>query len=199
MKEGSAETLAETQRVAGFHGTSGAAAESILRVGFRPSDNDYDWLGDGAYFFEDGPARAYAWARQLHPDDPAVLRADISLLDCMDLKDSTGWARVLHRAHDQFVDRCRSAGIPLPRQTAGAHRLDRAVINLAAEILEREGFRVRSVRAVFTEGRPAFPGSFLFDESHVQVAVRDLDVIKDIVRLSPDALPSSSGASRELR
>lgn len=39
--------------------------------------------------------------------------------------------------------------------------------------------RIRSVRGVFAEGPPAFPGSFLSEGSHVQVAVRDADVISD--------------------
>jgi len=46
--------------IRGYHGTSATHAAGILRDGFRPSGNDYDCLGDGVYFFEDGPAQARA-------------------------------------------------------------------------------------------------------------------------------------------
>jgi hypothetical protein len=52
-------------------------------------------------------------------------------------------------------------------------------------ILEREGTRIRAVRGVFAEGAPAFPGSFLSEGFHVQVAVRDVDLITN-VDLVPD-------------
>jgi hypothetical protein len=43
--------------VYGYHGTSQAQAASILTNGFQASDNDYDWLGTGVYFFQDAPIR----------------------------------------------------------------------------------------------------------------------------------------------
>ncbi|HEU0302829.1 MAG TPA: hypothetical protein VFR37_25430 [Longimicrobium sp.] len=45
-------------RAIGFRGTSVQPARRILSTGFEPSRNEYDWLGDGAYFFQDAPARA---------------------------------------------------------------------------------------------------------------------------------------------
>ena len=76
--------------IRGHHGTSATRAAVILRDGFRPSDNDYDCLGDGVYFFEDGAAEAGAWATRAHPSEPAVVQADVRLENCMDLKDSIG-------------------------------------------------------------------------------------------------------------
>ncbi len=35
--------------VLGYHGTNLAAAKKILRDGFRPSTNKYDWLGRGVF------------------------------------------------------------------------------------------------------------------------------------------------------
>lgn len=37
--------------VTGFHGTSRASSGSILANGFDLSRNEYDWLGEGVYFF----------------------------------------------------------------------------------------------------------------------------------------------------
>ena len=63
----------------GFHGTSTGAAQRILSTAFEASRNDYDWLGDGVYFFQDAPARALEWARQRFGEDAAVLGAEIDL------------------------------------------------------------------------------------------------------------------------
>jgi hypothetical protein len=166
--------------IRGYHGTSATRAAVILRDGFLPSDNDYDCLGHGVYFFEDGLAQAGAWATRAHPREPAVIRADVRLQDCMDLKDSVGWLPLLGRAHDEVLRVSREQGLPLPRQTSSVHRLDRVVIEVMVAILEREGTRVRAVRAVFAEGPPAFPGSFLSEGFHVQVAIRDTDLISDV-------------------
>jgi hypothetical protein len=36
----------------GYHGTNRQAAESILANGFETSQNEYDWLGEGVYFWQ---------------------------------------------------------------------------------------------------------------------------------------------------
>jgi hypothetical protein len=176
-------TVGRVQRapvIRGYHGTSATHAAVILRDGFVPSDNDYDCLGNGVYFFEDGLAQARTWAKRAHPSEPAVVQADVRLEDCMDLKDSLGWIPLLAQAHDEVLRVSREQRLPLPRQTSGHHRLDRVVIELTVTILEREGIRIRAVRGVFAEGAPAFPGSFLSEGSHVQVAVRDTDLISNV-------------------
>jgi hypothetical protein len=50
-------------QVLGYHGTSRENAIRILNNGFRVSSNDYDWLGEGVYFFQDAPMRALQWAK----------------------------------------------------------------------------------------------------------------------------------------
>jgi hypothetical protein len=110
--------------IRGYHGTSATHAAVILRDGFLPSDNDYDCLGNGVYFFEDGLTQARAWAERAHPGEPAVVEADVRLEDCIDLKDSVGWVPVLAQAHDELRI-TRVQGVPVPRQTSREHRLDR--------------------------------------------------------------------------
>jgi hypothetical protein len=186
--------------IRGYHGTSATHAAVILRDGFLPSDNDYDCLGDGVYFFQDGLAQARAWATRAHPSEPAVVQADVRLQDCMDLKDSVGWVPLLGQAYDEMLRVSREQGLPLPRQTSRTHRLDRAAIEATVAILEREGTRIRAVRAVFAEGPPAFPGSFLSEGFHVQVAVRDTDLISNVSVVpasvvGPDHPPSRAGTN----
>jgi hypothetical protein len=151
----------------------------IVAEGFRVSENEYDWLGRGVYFFQDAPARAAEWARDHHGADAAVLVARIRLLDCLDLLDIE-WRKVLADAHDAFLTHLKKSNLPLPRQLGKAHRLDRAVIDYAVGILAEAGTTIRCVRAAFGEGAPLFPGSALLDRAHIQIAVRDLNLIEDV-------------------
>jgi hypothetical protein len=130
----------------------------------------------------------------------AVVQADVRLEDCMDLKDSVGWVALLAQAYDELLRVSREHGLRLPRQTGNTHRLDRVLIEAAVAILEREGTRIRAVRAVFAEGAPAFPGSFLSEGFHVQVAVRDTDLISNVNVVpagvpGPDRPPSRANAA----
>ena len=51
---------------------------------------------------------------------------------------------------------------------------DRAVIDYAVSRLAKEERIVyQTVRSVFLEGQPAFPGSKIALKSHIQIAVRD--------------------------
>ena len=56
--------------------------------------------------------------------------------------------------------------------------MDREIINYAVGILEASDMHIACVRGVFTEGQPAYPGSALFDLAHIQIAVRDTEVIQ---------------------
>jgi hypothetical protein len=122
-------------RAVGYHGTSAEAARRILSTGFEISRNEYDWLGDGAYFFQDAPARALEWARQRFGDDAAVIGAEIDLDGCIDLLDPR-WHAVIRESYADLVARLQASGLPIPRQTSGAHRLDREVVNRAASALQ---------------------------------------------------------------
>ena len=181
--------------VRGYHGTSATQAAVIVRDGFRPSDNDYDCLGNGVYFFENGLVQARTWAKRMHPSEPAVVQADIRLEDCLDLKDRLGWVPLLTRVHSELLRVSRQQGRVLPRQTGDAHRLDHAVIESTVAMLEREGMQVRAIRGVFAEGPPAFPGSFLNEGSHVQVAVRDTDLIGNVKVVPAGALGHRASAA----
>jgi hypothetical protein len=174
--------MTEPIRVYGYHGTSRAAALTILDDGFRHSDNDYDWLGTGVYFFQDAPRRAMQWATEQHPNNPAVICSLIRLENCIDLLD-INWFPIIKEAYSFFVEEYRRTNRPLPRQNperSKAHRLDCAYLNyVIKEILEPQGQRIDAIRAVFVEGERVFPNSAIFDRAHVQIAVRDLSLIEE--------------------
>jgi hypothetical protein len=72
--------------VVGHHGCSGETAERILTgERFVPSRRAYDWLGEGIYFWEYGPYRAYRWAERRFDPDAAVLQVTIRLGRCLNL------------------------------------------------------------------------------------------------------------------
>ena len=160
--------------VKGFHGTSKQAANLIIQSGFRVSQNPYDWLGDGVYFFQDGLQHARGWAHEHHGRNAAVIGAEILLDDCIDLLDMR-WTRMMPIVYDQFLRNAKSLGLILPTQTTGAHRLDREVINYAVGVLQEQGIAIRSVRASFWEGRPIYPDSAFYELGHIQIAVRDVN------------------------
>lgn len=61
--------------VLGFHGCDIETFEKVLfyHENLKASDNTYDWLGNGMYFWENSYQRAYDWASN-NPkyDKPAV-------------------------------------------------------------------------------------------------------------------------------
>ena len=82
-----------------YHGCEKKVGEAILAGDdhVARSENVYDWLGHGAYFWENSPQRALAWAEFLkkHPPardrkirEPFVIGAVIDLGNCLDLTDA---------------------------------------------------------------------------------------------------------------
>jgi hypothetical protein len=164
--------------VLAHHGTSAEAAAFILREGFQSSQNAYDWLGDGSYFWENNFHRAEAWALQNHTD-PVVIEVQLDLENCIDLTDPD-WFALLTRSADRILDARKRSGLRPLRQDGLFHGKDRFIINTIAEELHAAGRPLQSVRGAFAEGDPAYPGSAIFSQSHVQIAVRDPAVIRNV-------------------
>ena len=83
--------------IIGFHGCDASVVRKVVNgeEDLIPSTNDYDWLGNGIYFWENNEARALQWATELSKrkgssiKKPAVVGAIIDLGYCFDLTDST--------------------------------------------------------------------------------------------------------------
>jgi hypothetical protein len=170
--------------VYGYHGTSRKNAESILRNGFRSSNSGGDWLGPGAYFWQDAPQRAFKWARKHHPENPVVIRSSIIFEEGkdMDLLD-TFWFPILVKQHKAFLIKFLESDIPTQDKDitkSNLHKLDHEFLNyISCAINEEKPGRVAVIRAAFTEGKPIFDSSAIYDLSHVQIAVKDNKYIKD--------------------
>jgi hypothetical protein len=172
--------------ILGYHGAkTGDAAEFarkllLAEVGveeWRPSENEFDWLGHGIYFWEHSPERARRWAGT----GGIVIGAVIQLGNCLDLTD----LRCTELLAASFADVARyysEKNLPLPQNSGRElknRKLDCLVINkLDAGI----SGQVQTVRGAFEEGDQAFPGAALKKETHIQVAVRDMHCILGIFR-----------------
>jgi hypothetical protein len=175
-----------TTEIEGFHGTTLAFAESILREGFKSRDKDYDWLGDGVYFFQDGPYRAREWAQdwavRKYGGEAVVVGATISLqrATLMDLID-IDWPERLKTFYVEYLQYCLLNRKPIPKQNpeeSGAHYLDRDVVNQAVLHWGRNGTPIRAVRAAFEEGEPVYEDSAIYDRAQVQISIRDVSLIR---------------------
>src|SRR5438477_12055423 len=81
--------------IVGYHGCDKPDAESVLldRCKLETSQNKYDWLGSGIYFWEYSPQRAMQLVLEIsqqRPEkikEPAVLGGLIQIGLCFDLLD----------------------------------------------------------------------------------------------------------------
>lgn len=179
--------------VIAYHGCDASVVEDVLtkQGTLKPSENRYDWLGKGIYFWEHGPQRAWAWANRRARNGsraikkPAVLGAILHLGACFDLLDTAN-TNLLTQLFPEFEKASRAEGRDLPVNEAPPHGnpddlvlryLDCAVINWALSELEKEKLEYDTVRCSFSEGGPVFPGSKIFRQSHIQIAVRNPEVI----------------------
>ena len=158
---------------------------------FRQSQNDYDWLGPGVYFWEANPLRAYDFATEMRKRKdpnirkPFVVGAVVDLALCLDLttKVSIDWVR---DAHESLVATFSKRGLDLPTNSPDLlkRNLDCAVIRRLHEILESTNSpAIDTVKGIFIEGSEIYPTSGFHEKTHVQIAVRNLECIKAVFRV----------------
>lgn len=170
--------------VVGYHGCHTSFADDILlrRVPiseWNRSRNQFDWLGEGIYFWEHSPKRALRWAQDKFNEDAAVLGAVIQLGACFDLLDED-MAALLGESYTAFKASFEAAGTPLPVNRGKEKKLrdlDCAVINDCIDQLAAQGLIYDTVRGAFLEGEPVFEGTTISSETHIQIAVRNADCI----------------------
>ena len=177
--------------ILGFHGCDAETGERILagKDHVSISTNSHDWLGTGAYFWENSPQRAFAWAEMVKRNPqhfrhrihtPCVIGAVIDPGDCLDLMgaESLGELRDSHRLLEVHLDRL---SMPLPVNEAGfsgdldlvKRHLDCAVIIFAHSLRGQEQLpSYDTVRGAFPEGRPLYAGARIMESTHVQICVR---------------------------
>jgi hypothetical protein len=179
--------------VLGYHGCDEAVADRLLAGDlFKASQNDYDWLGPGIYFWEANPQRGLDFATELMKrkgskiKKPAVVGAIVDLGDCLDLMSLVG-IDMVRSAYESLAATLTEAGEALPTNRDSLRRnLDCAVIQHLHAIYEAQGDFLDTVRGVFVEGRELYPGSAFDAKTHIQIAVRNPACIKGVFRV-PEA------------
>lgn len=179
--------------VLGYHGCDESVAGRLLRgATFKPSHNDYDWLGHGIYFWEANPLRGLDFARESKTlgrnpriRKPSVVGAVIGLGRCLDLTTSSG-VRQIDNAYRRFAALVAQSGGRMPSNSADLLRrnLDCAVIEFLHEVRRSAGdIPIDSVKGVFVEGNPVYDGAGIYDKTHIQICVRNPERIKGAFRV----------------
>jgi hypothetical protein len=181
--------------VLGYHGCDRGVGERILKgEPFKQSNNDYDWLGAGIYFWEANPLRGLDFAREAKTrkiskiKKPFVIGAVISMGLCLDLTTTAGVEQV-RAAHKSLIEVTAAGQFDLPKNTVDGllRPLDCAVLQMVHNIRTDRGEQaIDTVKGIFIEGEPVYEGSGFHEKTHVQIAVCNPECIKGIFRV-PDA------------
>ena len=181
--------------VLGYHGCDRKVGEALLAgEPFHTSENVWDWLGHGIYFWEANPRRGYEFAETLRNQadkrnkvkEPFVVGVAAQLGLCLDLTTSAGVDQV-RIAYEGMSAVYAAQGRDLPANHPDLLRrnLDCAVIEFIHAVRDSEQARpVDSIRGIFVEGGPVFPTSGFYDRTHVQIAIRNPDCIKGVFRVA---------------
>jgi len=172
-----------TNLVIGFHGCDNSVVEKVIKgENLISSMNDYDWLGNGVYFWANNAERALQWAEDHKKEKPAIIGAVIDLGYCMDLIDSE-FLKELREAFGVLKKTIELTGKEMPKNEGTTpdkllRKLDCAVIQTACQINSDAGFLYDSVRGVFWEGNELYPDAFFKEKNHIQICVRNPNCIK---------------------
>ena len=179
--------------ILGFHGCDESVSESVIsgQSHLRGSTNNYDWLGNGIYFWENNYERALAFAKELKENprrdkppihNPSVVGAIINLGTCLDLLDSI-YLDLLRESHKVLENSAKKLNIPLPTNKAGKgsnelmlRNLDCLVIEHLNRVILKNKFD--SVRGVFVEGDKIYPTSGFHEKNHIQLCIKNPNCIK---------------------
>lgn len=174
--------------IIGFHGCDSKvqkeailSSKNILLV----SNNAYDWLGHGIYFWENSPERALEFARESSKRNkkqiqkPAVLGATIDVGNCLDLLDS-GNLNILRSSYLELKEIIEMAGGQLPENKSAKGSADMLLRHLDCYVIEHllKKTNYDSVRGLFPEGEELYPGAGFRNKDHIQICVRNPNCIK---------------------
>lgn len=181
--------------VLGFHGCDKAVGEKVLsssKEHLAMSRNDYDWLGEGIYFWENDPQRALEFATDAMKNtkttrgkikEPFVVGAVIDLGLCLNFLERQALDE-LKTAHT-LLDRAfavRGKSLPKNGDDRGARFLDAAVITMVHSLRKSMSTpqnpwpEYDSVKGAFWEGGEVYPGAGFDAKNHIQIAVRKPEI-----------------------
>ena len=181
----------------GFHGCDISTRDKIVcsQGHLDDSENIYDWLGHGKYFWEYNPKRALDFAgmikakpnknRKNKIETPAVLGAVINMGYCLDLLENKS-IEILKASYEILKATMSNSEFQslANRPVKGGEdmvlrNLDCAVIETIHHHRELKNFRsFDSIRAVFWEGEYLYPTAGFREKNHIQICIRNPNCIK---------------------
>lgn len=186
--------------ILGFHGCDEDVGEAVLsgRTDLRKSENLYDWLGNGVYFWEQNPQRAWEYAALIRDNPgrctgvvhkPFVLGAIIDPGYCLNFMESRS-LELISESHLRLERLMANENKSLPENRAAGddddlllRYLDCAVVEMLHVMREHAGEPpFTTVRGLYTEGPPVYAGTDIRSQTHVQICVRDPKAIKGYFR-----------------
>ena len=185
-----------TGLVLGFHGCDKSVVEEVLnnRQSLRGSNNKYDWLGNGVYFWENSPSRALEYANYLKENstravnpikEPAVIGAVLQFGHCLDLLDYQN-LKLLKLGYEILKETYEVSEYELPKNKPVGdikelllRELDCAVIETLHKVRKESKIRpFDSVRGVFWEGEELYPNAGFREKDHIQICIRNPNCVK---------------------
>lgn len=173
--------------IVGFHGCDESVRDEIVthNTVMKRSDNQYDWLGGGYYFWENNYERALEFAIEKQKrgeiKKTAVLGAYLDLGNCLDLLE-TRHLKSLQDTYNQLKVSFEKTSLTMPVNKPIAFSTDLLLRPLDCMVIES---RVQhaypeldSVRGVFWEGNDLYPGAGMREKNHIQICIRNINCIK---------------------
>lgn len=173
-----------------YHGCDEGVGEKILKGidHVFVSQNDYDWLGHGTYFWENSPRRAFQWAEFVKENPqhfyhkikrPFVVGAIIDLGNCLDLTDAES-LEIVANSYRELEETFDDSNSQMPTNEPShkgdydlvKRHLDCAVINFVHDTRRTQKLPLfDTVRGIFTESGALFPGAKIMTKTHMQICV----------------------------
>ncbi len=183
-----------TSFILGYHGCKKSVADALLGgEQFKHSQNSYDWLGAGIYFWQSNPVRARQFAEEVKHRrggdwETAVVGAVIEPGLCLDLASEAG-ARAVGTAYSSLVEIYEKTAKTLPTNGSGKDRLKRdldcKVIQLLHDMRTTERLEpIDTVSGIFVEGEPIYKDSGFYAKTHIQICVCNHKRIKGVFRVA---------------
>lgn len=176
--------------IIGFHGCDKNVAKKIINgvEKMKSSENSFDWLGNGIYFWENDYERALEFAQELYPKTikyPFVIGGIINLGNCLDLTTRKS-IQVLKAAYENVVQNTVDASNLTNKQgkrgnTNGdllLRNLDCYTIETLHKInIEKNIKPYDSIKAAFWEGEELYSTAGFKEKNHIQICIRNTDCI----------------------
>lgn len=186
--------------VVGFHGCDRSIFDHVIKHGspLNNSENDYDWLGHGIYFWEGSNERALEWAKKSSKvKNPAVIGAFIKLGNCLDLLDSQ-YLKQVKSTYEILKSEFDALGHELPQNKVRVgdisfireldcqvilrlQQLNNDLIKQDLGLSDMKGQNKRkiqnhpqfidSVRGMFPEGAELYEGAGFRSQNHIQLCI----------------------------